>query len=585
FQEQRFQNLVCRENYLYLQPSNPAYKAIYRINLSFFTYDSIPLPYEIIPTGVENELNSEKQDIAVIDKKGRYAYVCLYGYLLQIDLLTNKGRRITRIIRREGYALDDDDNIWVSSDSGLRIYEQNTLRMVKKIIHELGTHRLQIRSSGGTGLICLLNSKGVILYDYKNTKQYQLSLSDGLMTVNNSSIACVNNMLFVGAQLDALQYISLNKVINSTTERKCYLSGIQLFNQPYATDTLPEYLHSLILPHNKNFVTLTFSSTEFEKPEQLEYRYKLKGVDNDWVNTNYLNRTISYPDLKPGYYIFYTSIKNKDGSWNDNEISLQLTIIPAWWQTDWFKISTLILVSTLIFVLVWWRIKAVRKQEQQKSKIEKEILELEAKALRAQMNPHFIFNCLNSIKSLIQQNENEKSVTYLTTFSKLIRTLFNNADKKEISLYDEIETCKLYLQLEAMRFDDKLFYSVNIDESIDLKSIYVPALIIQPFIENAIWHGIVPRNLGGNVSLSVLKYNGNAEIIIEDDGIGRESSRQNKSVSGITHHSKGVNLTQTRLELDNLLQQRKAELEIIDKKDKNGRAAGTKVIIKLDKEI
>ena len=121
------------------------------------------------------------------------------------------------------------------------------------------------------------------------------------------------------------------------------------------------------------------------------------------------------------------------------------------------------------------------------------MLELEAKALRAQMNPHFIFNCLNSIKSLIQQHEEEKSVTYLTTFSKLIRTLFNNADKKEISLYDEIETCKLYLQLEAMRFDTKFSYSVNVDENIDLKSIQVPALIIQPFIENAIWHGIVPR--------------------------------------------------------------------------------------------
>ena len=114
------------------------------------------------------------------------------------------------------------------------------------------------------------------------------------------------------------------------------------------------------------------------------------------------------------------------------------------------------------------------------------------------MNPHFIFNCLNSIKALIQEKETDKGVKYLTTFSKLIRTLFNNADKKEITLYDEIETCKLYLQLEAMRFDNRFAYSVNIDENIDLKSIYVPALIIQPFIENAIWHGIVPKESDGN---------------------------------------------------------------------------------------
>jgi LytS/YehU family sensor histidine kinase len=162
--------------------------------------------------------------------------------------------------------------------------------------------------------------------------------------------------------------------------------------------------------------------------------------------------------------------------------------------------------------------------------------------------------------------------------------LFNNADKKEISLHDEIETCRLYLQLEAMRLEDRFSYSVNTDDNIDLKSVHVPALIIQPFIENAIWHGILPRNTGGNVSLNVSKKNETVVIIIEDDGIGREISGQNKSASGLAHQSKGVNLTQSRLELDNLLQQRKAELEIIDKKDENGRAAGTKVVIKLDKE-
>ena len=140
------------------------------------------------------------------------------------------------------------------------------------------------------------------------------------------------------------------------------------------------------------------------------------------------------------------------------------------------------------------------------------------------MNPHFIFNCLNSIKSLIQQHEEEKSVTYLTTFSKLIRTLFNNADKKEISLFDEIETCKLYLQLEKMRFDTKFSYAVNVENNIDLKSIQVPALIIQPFIENAIWHGIVPRNTGGHVSLNVAKKMDVIEVVIDDDGIGREAA-------------------------------------------------------------
>lgn len=253
-----------------------------------------------------------------------------------------------------------------------------------------------------------------------------------------------------------------------------------------------------------------------------------------------------------------------------------------------------ILVS-IISSLIWYRIRQLRlkyktileqqEAEKLKANYEKKLLELEAKALRAQMNPHFIFNCLNSIKSLIQQHDEEKSVIYLTTFSKLIRTLFNNADKKVISLFDEIETCKYYLQLEAMRFDTKFTYAVNVDNTIDLKSIQVPALIIQPFIENAIWHGIVPRNTGGHVSLNVIKKNEAIEIIIDDDGIGRESSQQNKSTSELAHQSKGVNLTQSRLELNNLLQQRQATLEIIDKKDENGTATGTTVIIKIKEEL
>ncbi len=250
------------------------------------------------------------------------------------------------------------------------------------------------------------------------------------------------------------------------------------------------------------------------------------------------------------------------------------------------------LIMTVLIFLIWNLfyfaynyVQKAKKEEHLKFNRERELLEMEAKALRAQMNPHFIFNCLNSIKSLIQQNENEKSVTYLTTFSKLIRNLLNNADKKEISLFDEIATCKLYLQLEAMRFDTKFSYTVNVDDTIDLKSIQVPALIIQPFIENAIWHGIVPRNTGGKLLLNVLRKDGVIEIIIDDDGIGREASQQNKSASGLVHQSKGVNLTQTRLELNNLLQQKQAELEVIDKRDEYAVAAGTTIIIKIKEEL
>ena len=253
-----------------------------------------------------------------------------------------------------------------------------------------------------------------------------------------------------------------------------------------------------------------------------------------------------------------------------------------------FFMALLITGSLLVWNLVYFIIhyvQRVRREEEQKASLRIQMLELEAHALRAQMNPHFIFNCLNSIKSLMLEKEIDKGVSYLITFSKLIRTLFNNADKKEISLFDEIETCRLYLQLEAVRFDTKFSYTVSTDGNLDMKSVLVPALIVQPFIENSIWHGIVPGGMAGKVELKVIKQTDGIDIIVEDDGIGREASMRNNSASNFAHQSKGVNLTQSRLKLDNLLQQRQASIETIDKKNEKGIAMGTKVILKIKEEL
>ncbi len=222
----------------------------------------------------------------------------------------------------------------------------------------------------------------------------------------------------------------------------------------------------------------------------------------------------------------------------------------------------------------------IRQFRIKKTEMEHQMLELEANALRAQMNPHFIFNCMNSIKSLIQQKEEDKAINYLTTFSKLIRTIFQNSDKREINLFEELETCKLYTQLESMRFGKKFNYHFNIDETIDLKSMQVPALIVQPFIENAIWHGIMPKEEGGTLTVAISKKEDTISCIIDDDGIGREMSKQNKfKGESSAHQSKGVHLTQSRLDLDNILNQRNGSVEIIDKKDAEGKPAGTKIVL------
>ncbi|CAN5511971.1 histidine kinase [soil metagenome] len=272
-------------------------------------------------------------------------------------------------------------------------------------------------------------------------------------------------------------------------------------------------------------------------------------------------------------------------------------VLPDYFFISYFNFFQIILfffvylsVTSLLKLSKSWFIVSELQNEllvAQKQKLanEKEMLELEAKALCAQMNPHFIFNCMNSIKSLIQQHDEDKAVGYLTTFSKLLRTILQNCDKREITLYDEIETCRLYTQLESMRFGNKLSYSFTVDETIDIKSIMVPALILQPFIENAIWHGIMPKEDGGILQVTILRNNDTINCIVEDDGIGREASLQNKPNDGSSmHQSRGVPLTQSRLELSNTLNKRNATVEIIDKTNSEGEAEGTRVILVFNEE-
>jgi ligand-binding sensor domain-containing protein/two-component sensor histidine kinase len=332
---------------------------------------------------------------------------------------------------------------------------------------------------------------------------------------------------------------------------------------------------NLALPNKHNNITIEFGAIETARPSMVRYQYMLGGYDKDWSSVTERS-TANFGNIYEGKYIFKVKAMSPDGIWSE-PVSCSFTVLPPYWRSWWFRSFYVMGISALLFFLIRLRINAVRKNEQKKLAHEKELLEMEARALRAQMNPHFIFNCLNSIKALMQQQDTEKGVAYLTTFSKLIRTLFQNSDKRQISLHDEIEICRLYTQLESMRLNGKLKYSFYIDPKLDLKSVMVPALIVQPFIENAIWHGIVPND-GGEIKISV---KGREEVIIcavDDNGIGREMSKRNKPITPATHESKGVHLSQQRLNLEKMLNETNASLEILDKYD-NNLATGTKVIL------
>ncbi|MFN3852653.1 MAG: histidine kinase [Spirosomataceae bacterium] len=214
----------------------------------------------------------------------------------------------------------------------------------------------------------------------------------------------------------------------------------------------------------------------------------------------------------------------------------------------------------------------------------KAMRESELKTVRSQINPHFVFNSLNSIKSFILTNRSLDASEYLTDFSSLMRSILQHSKEKLISLTDELETTNLYVKLEKLRFEDSFDYQYSCDESIDTESIMIPPMLLQPYIENAIKHGLM--NLDGMrvLKLEVLRkaepHNQILEIIIDDNGIGREAASI-ISKNSLKHKSMGMSINRERIKLLNLTNDVKIQIQIIDKKDKNGLAEGTRVIIKI----
>ncbi len=207
---------------------------------------------------------------------------------------------------------------------------------------------------------------------------------------------------------------------------------------------------------------------------------------------------------------------------------------------------------------------------------------IEMAALRAQMNPHFIFNCLNSIQFFTAQNDAARASDYLTKFSRLIRLVLENSQSERVTLANELDTLRLYMEMEAMRFRDKVSYCIEVEPGLSAEDIQLPPLLIQPYVENAIWHGLMHREAGGQVRIGVSQPGaGLLRVVIADDGVGRAKAGEYKSKSATKSKSFGLKLTAERIELINQLYQSHTQVRVEDLVDEQGRAAGTRVVVEI----
>ncbi|MNU19229.1 Sensor histidine kinase YehU [compost metagenome] len=329
-----------------------------------------------------------------------------------------------------------------------------------------------------------------------------------------------------------------------------------------------------VLAPDDNNIRFNYAGITFLSRHQVQYTYRLLGLDEQWQTTD--QPYLQYPSLPSGKYTFELYATDRFGV-RSNRIIFSFAIKQQWWEYGWLQALAAITLLGLAFVLTWQRMRKIQRRKQEKIELKEKILELEQLALRARMNPHFIFNSLNSFYQYVIDQDLEGASKFMSDFSKLIRQLFETASLYEIALYKEIDFLNTYMELERTKLRKIFSYTVSVQPDIYTEELIIPSFVIQPFLENAIRHGIQNRGDAlGRISLRITLSGDILKLEIEDNGPGRAYSLALKSRNGSMHHSKGMHLIAERIDLYNKIHQSNVRFDIIDHTEP---ASGTLVII------
>jgi len=326
------------------------------------------------------------------------------------------------------------------------------------------------------------------------------------------------------------------------------------------------------LRHYENSFSIDVGPIQYTFPSKSKLSYSLEGFDKGWIETTGF-QTVTYTNIPPGNYTFHAVAENFDGIKGEIR-SIPIHITPAYWQTTLFKLILALTFLIAVILISKWRIREVRRQEHLKAQLG----DIELQALRSQMNPHFLFNSLNSIKYYVVTKSAEQAAEYIDKFSQLVRMILSNSREHLIPLGQELKALELYLEIESMRFENRFEYLIETDSQTDLDYIQIQPLLLQPFVENAIWHGLLHKQSGnGQLTISVHSDQVQVVITIEDNGIGRQRSRELNARRKLNKKSLGIQLTRERMDLNARLHDSSAEFVIDDLTNEHGHPSGTRV--------
>jgi ligand-binding sensor domain-containing protein len=384
--------------------------------------------------------------------------------------------------------------------------------------------------------------------------------------------------LWIGSWF-GIQYANQSFMPPSTVVKNIKVGITGLDIKPIISETEKPllYVGELTLEQSQRDLTFQYVLPNPLDKSAVTYQYTLDGYDKEWITTD--QRTVRYGQLPGGDYTF--RIKAREGQqapWTP-ETTLVIHIPKKITELLWFWVVIGLLTIGTAIVLFRMMVSRARRQEKMKADFEHQLSEIQMQALRAQMNPHFLFNSLNSIKYYAISKSKDETATYLSKFALLVRNILTNSKSRTISLKEEVDALRLYIEIEHMRLEGKFEYTIDIDSSIPIRQVQIPPMILQPFVENAIWHGLMHKEGKGMLRVHIQDMGRQIQCVIEDNGIGRVRSAELRKSQMEHRKSEGMQITADRIALINRIYQINTEVDVIDLQHPDGTAAGTRVVI------
>jgi len=470
-----------------------------------------------------------------------------------------------------GLTENGDGNLYIGSYFGFSIHTPgDTFRNLLKG-SGLVSSRVEALETANDGSIWLTNNFCLLKYDPVAQQMFRLNNRQGISHVIYSimgSAKLSSGQLAFGTQ-QGFVLIDPDKTKFDETP----LNTFVFFSTPDRKEMEIKPGDHLDFTYKQANVRFSFAVNDLMIADDVSYRYRLSShQEGEWTSPS--SNTIADFNLGSGKYTL--EVECYDGmNWYAMPAPITFTIRPPWWKAWWF----LALVGMTILSMIWFTFKGRIEKFKQELMVARHIAELESKALRAQMNPHFVFNSLNAIQECIVTGKIDEAYTYLSKFSRLLRMVLEHSDMSEVSLHAELEILNLYVSLEKLRFRDDMIIHFDINNELDTEEILMPPMLIQPHLENAVWHGL--RDQVGEKLLTIVvneKISGYLDILIEDNGIGRVKSAEIKSnrLGRQKHQSKGSKLSENRVQI---LKSRfpQTAMLIEDLYNEQGEAMGTRV--------